>query len=159
MLIFFFGITGNNHHMRKIFLLFCLLLSACSTMKPQECYNANWRDIGYNDAIQGRTVWLKSRTQACAKVKLKPDRKAYLAGHQAGSKKFCTYKNGFLIGRRGNDKSNICITPELAKPFYGGYKDGLEVYREELYLREMMFEMRERLHHMRHKHKNKHKHN
>ncbi len=138
--------------MRKIFLLFCLLLSACSTMKPQECYNANWRDIGYNDAIQGRTVWLKSRTQACAKVKLKPDRKAYLTGHQAGSKKFCTYKNGFLTGRSGIDKTNICIAPKLAKPFYDGYKDGLEVYREELYLRERMHRMMRRLHRMRHHH-------
>ncbi len=152
MLIFFIGITGNNHLMRKIFLLFCLLLSACSTMKPEECYNANWRGIGYNDAIQGRTVWLKSRTQACAKVKLKPDRKAYLAGYQAGSKKFCTYKNGFLTGRSGNDKTKICLTPNLAKPFYDGYIDGLEVYREELYLRERMHRMMRRLHRTRHHH-------
>ncbi len=138
--------------MKTLFLLFFLLLSACSTMKPQECYNANWRDIGYNDAIQGRSVWLKSRTQACAKVKLTPDRKAYLAGHQAGSQKFCTYKNGFLHGRRGNDETKICLTPKLAKPFYEGYKDGLDVYREELYIRESMHRTLRRLHYMNHHH-------
>ena len=155
MLIFFIGITGNNHLMRKIFLLFGLLLSACSTMKPEECYNANWRDIGYNDAIQGRKVWLQSRTQACAKVKLKPDRKAYLAGHQVGSKQFCNYKNGFIRGRIGNDKTKICIAPNLAKPFYDGYKDGLEVYQREQDLMESMYETRRRLHRMRH-HYHKH---
>ena len=143
--------------MKKILLLCCLLLSSCSSMKPEECRNANWRDIGYNDAMQGRTVLLKNHTQACSKINLTPNKKAYLAGHQAGSKKFCTYKNGFIFGRRGNDTSNICITPELTKPFYGGYKDGLEVYRRELYLRERMFEMRERFHHNRHKHKHKNK--
>ena len=144
--------------MKKLLLLFCFLLSACSTMKPQECVNANWKEIGYNDALQGRTVWLKSRTQACAKVNLSPDRKAYLAGHKAGSKKFCTFKNGFLYGRRGNEKTNICITPSLAKPFYDGYKTGLEVYEEEQYLKEKMYERQRSLHRMRHFHKHKHRH-
>lgn len=136
--------------MKKIFLLFCILLTSCSTLKPQECYNANWREIGFNDALEGRTVWLKSRTQACDKVNLKPDIKAYLAGHQAGSKKFCNYKNGFLRGRTGHDSTKVCHTPNLAKPFYDGYKDGIDVYQREQDLMESMYETSRRLHRMRH---------
>lgn len=150
-------IKKNEHLMKKILLLCCLLLSSCSNMKPEECRNANWRDIGYNDAIKGRSILLNNHTKACAKVNLTPNKKAYTTGHKLGSKKFCTYKNGFIIGRRGKDKTEICITPELAKPYYGGYKEGLAVYRQELYLKQMMLEMRERLHHTRDKHKHKHK--
>ena len=125
--------------MRSIFILFCVIIAGCSTMKPQECYNANWRDIGYNDAIQGRTVWLKSRTQACAKVNLKPNRSAYIAGHQAGSKEFCTYKNGYTYGRRAEVRTPICLSPDVAKPFNDGYKDGLEAYEDARDFHENLF--------------------
>jgi len=114
-------------------------------MKPQECVGANWHDIGYNDAIQGRTVWLQSRTQACAKIQLKPDTKSYLAGYKKGEKNFCTYKNGFDFGRYGNEKSEICLAPELAKPFYQGYKKGWDAYIEEQYFLERLYEVKERL--------------
>ena len=39
-------------------------------MKPQECYNVNWRGISYNDAIQGRTVWLKAALKLATKLSL-----------------------------------------------------------------------------------------
>ena len=118
--------------MKKLIPLFYLLLSSCSTMKPQECVGANWKDIGYNDAIQGRTVWLKSRTEACAKINLQPDTKAYLAGYRSGEKQFCTFRNGFIYGRRGAIEPNICKSTELAKPFNNGYKEGWGEYQDEL---------------------------
>lgn len=121
-------------------------------MKPQECINANWQNIGYNDAINGRSVWLKSRTEACAKINLKPNRKAYLTGHQAGSKKFCTYRNGYAFGRRGDERNNICLAPNLAKPFYKGQKDGLSDYEDELDRQERMYEMMRRLRNLRNHH-------
>ncbi len=118
--------------MKKLLLLFCLLISSCSTMKPQECVGANWKEIGYKDAIQGRSVWLKSRTQACAKLNLRPDTKAYLSGYRNGEKQFCTFKNGYRYGRRGAIEPNICKSPELAKPFNKGYKEGWSEYQDEL---------------------------
>jgi len=128
--------------MKKLLLLFCLALSSCSNMKPQECIGANWKDIGYNDAIQGRTVWLKSRTQACSKINLKPNASAYLAGHQAGSKRFCTYNTGFAYGRRGEIRTNICKSPELAKAFNAGYKEGWSAYQDELDRLESFYKFR-----------------
>jgi len=118
--------------MKKLLLLLCLFLASCSNMKPQECAGANWKEIGYNDAIQGRTAWLKSRSQACAKINLPMDTKAYLAGHNTGSKQFCTYKTGFAYGRRGEIRTNICKAPKLAKLFDAGYKEGWSEYQDEI---------------------------
>lgn len=125
--------------MNKLFLVLFLLISACSTMKSQECVNANWRDIGFNDAIQGRTVWLESRTQTCAKANLKPNKSAYIAGHREGSIQFCTYKNGYNYGRRNEVRTPICVSPNLSKPFYDGYKEGLSAYEDSLDRYESMF--------------------
>lgn len=118
--------------MKKLLILSCLILSSCSTMKPQECVGANWKEIGYNDAIQGRSVWLKSRTQACTKINSHVDTKAYLAGYRTGEKQFCTFRNGFVYGRRGAIEPNICKSPKLAKPFNAGYKEGWSEYQDEL---------------------------
>ena len=135
--------------MKKLLLLICFLLSACSNIKPQDCQTANWRDIGYNDATQGRADLLKNRTQACTQAKVIPNKKEYLAGYEEGAKQFCTYRNGFLFGQRGYSKEGVCLTQNLAKPFYSGYKDGLEVYREDYLLRDRSF--RDRRFHNRHR--------
>ena len=130
-------------------LLVSCLLSACSTMSPKECQNANWRNIGYSDAMQGRHMWLQSRTEACAKVNIKLDRKAYIAGHKAGSNKFCTYENGVAFGRSGDEPRDICTTPEQSKRFYRGYEVGREIYKDLEDLREKMHEPWEWLHDIR----------
>ncbi len=34
-------------------LLFVFLLTGCATLSQEECVNANWQTIGFEDGIQG----------------------------------------------------------------------------------------------------------
>lgn len=130
------------------------LLSACATMNAKECQGTNWRDKGYSDALKGRGIWLTGHTKACAKVGVVPNRNAYIAGHRAGSRVFCTFENGVTFGRSGDIPRRICTAPALQKPFYSGYEVGRDIYLELEELRERMLERQLWLNsHRRHHHK------
>ena len=36
--------------------LMAYALSGCATMSPEECLQANWEEVGYNDAVEGYPV-------------------------------------------------------------------------------------------------------
>lgn len=123
-----------------ILLVSTSLLVACSPMKPKDCANANWKDIGFNDAAQGRSVWLNSRSKVCARVNIKPNAKAYLEGHRLGSRLYCTIENGVEYGRTGHDLPiGVCTEPALAKQFQRGYAIGYEIFQDLEDLRERRF--------------------
>ncbi len=143
--------------MKKIALiLISSLLSACATMNVKDCQGTNWRDKGFNDALKGRGIWLTGHTKACAKAGVVPNKNSYIAGHNAGSRVFCTFDNGVRFGRSGDIPRRICTAPELQQPFYSGYEVGRELYLELEELRERMLERQywlnnhRRLHHNRH---------
>ena len=43
---------------RLMLLVGCTMLAGCATMSPEECLQANWEEIGYNDAIEGHPCLL-----------------------------------------------------------------------------------------------------
>jgi hypothetical protein len=104
------------------------LLSACATMTPKECKNANWRDIGYSDALDGKSVQLSGHREACAKVKVRPNREVYMSGYRRGSREFCTYESGLQFGKRGKNASNICTSVASGRDFFRGYDKGKQIY-------------------------------
>ncbi len=139
---------------KLILLLSASLLVACSPMKPKDCVNANWKEIGFNDGAQGRSVWLDSRSKVCAAVNIKPNTKAYLEGHKLGSRLYCTIENGVAYGRTGHDLPiGVCTEPAMAKQFQRGYAIGYRVFQDLEDLRER----RRWLHHLHHGHHH-HKH-
>jgi len=140
--------------MKRIFLLLVTsLLSACATMNVKDCQGTNWRDKGYSDALKGRGVWLEGHTKACAKAGVVPNKNAYLAGHHAGSRVFCTFESGVNFGRSGDIPRGICTAPELQQPFYSGYQVGRDIYLELEELRERMLDRQMWLdNHRRHHH-------
>lgn len=118
--------------MKKLTLvIFSCLLSSCATMSTKECKNANWRDIGYSDATKGFSIRLSGHTEACAKVKIRPNRSAYMGGYNRGSREFCTYQSGLKFGKRGGNANNICTAPSLKRKFFRGYNKGKRIYNVE----------------------------
>ncbi len=109
-------------------LSFVTLLSACASMTPQECQNADWNRIGFSDAANGKNIQLSEHQQACAAVKITPDHNAYMAGYNAGAVQYCTYDKGLEVGKAGLSKSDTCNTPALASQFQLGYERGYKIH-------------------------------
>lgn len=109
-------------------LSFLLIFSGCATMGKNECLNAQWRNIGYEDGVRGyRATRLAKHRQACADYGISPDLDEYTAGRRLGLAEWCTAANGFYQGRRGRVYKGVC-PPELEGSFLSGMNHGREVY-------------------------------
>ena len=106
-----------------------LTVSSCSTMSPQECKGANWKNVGYEDGSKGKPRRLSNYVKDCAEAKVKPDRNLYISGYRAGEKVYCTYDNGLERGKKGNSASGVCNTPGLRHNFIRGYTKGEKQYK------------------------------
>ncbi|MDX1695997.1 MAG: DUF2799 domain-containing protein [Ketobacteraceae bacterium] len=105
-----------------------LLLSGCATLSEEECLNANWQTIGFEDGIQGYyTERVGQHREACAEYGVAPDMNAYLIGHAQGIERFCTHRKGLELGAKGASYNNVCPR-ELAEDFLSGYHEGRQIY-------------------------------
>ena len=110
-----------------------LFLVACNKMDATDCEFANWEEIGKIDAIEGKsTEDFRDKFNKCNKYGIKADRKKYLLGWNNGIKEFCTTINGYHFGKE-NVYKNTC-PKELEKKFLIGYKYGVEVREQRVYL-------------------------
>jgi hypothetical protein len=105
-----------------------VVLSSCATLSPEQCKNADWRQIGYADGASGESASrIQQHASACAKVDAKPDMEAYLSGRMEGLLSYCQPENGFDVGRRGRpDVAGDC-PPHLRVPFLDRYREGREI--------------------------------
>ena len=77
-------------------ILMAYALSGCATMSPEECLQANWEEVGYNDAIEGYPVSRSSEhREACASTGVTVDFALYRDGHALGLPYYCTRETGF----------------------------------------------------------------
>ena len=121
-----------------LFSSFVLLLSSCTSMSKEDCTDANWGKLGYKAATKGEpNSHLEDVSQQCMEYGIRPDRKKYFRGRNAGLKKFCTYESGRDYGYHGNYYRGIC-PKKLEKDFLRGYKFG----KQELALEEQQEELR-----------------
>lgn len=99
--------------------LFCMGLSACAVMSPQECKQANWRDVGLTDGLAGKPLGLfEERRGDCAEANVQADTQAYLKGREQGLKTYCRLDNALEMGLRGQPYEGVCppaITPEFTR--------------------------------------------
>jgi hypothetical protein len=109
-------------------LLLILVCSACSTMSPEQCRNADWRQIGYTDGVEGYPgSRIQDHASACASSDVTPDLSAYLAGRADGLKLYCQPEKGFDVGRRGRpDNAGDCPEPMRAV-FLDQYQRGRQI--------------------------------
>lgn len=105
-----------------------LLLSACANMSQADCETADWEAIGYEDGVSGyRDSQIAQHRQECSKHGITPDLQKYLAGHNEGTKKYCTKTNGFFLGTKGNTYNRNC-PDSLVSGFLEGMADGKILY-------------------------------
>ncbi|MEH6578134.1 MAG: DUF2799 domain-containing protein [Amphritea sp.] len=72
------------------------VLSGCATLDREECLNADWHLIGYEDGSAGRLPeQVGEHRQACAEYAVVPDMDAYLQGRSQGLVNYCTEENGY----------------------------------------------------------------
>ncbi len=84
-------------------------LGACASLTPEQCQNANWQSIGYNDGARGRLEnYVTHHFDACSKVGITPDVQAWQAGRAQGLLLYCTPNNAYDVGRGGDDLSPVC---------------------------------------------------
>ncbi|WP_423600652.1 DUF2799 domain-containing protein [Roseateles sp. MS654] len=105
------------------------LLAGCSVMSKSECQQADWRELGRQDASEGRAPsYLADRAAACAKAGVQGvDTPAYMAGHAQGLLAFCTVEAGFDFGCRGRTYRRTCPAESRAV-FQGGYRLGKDLH-------------------------------
>jgi ribosome modulation factor len=111
----------------------CLLaVAGCSaTMSKDECKTVDWRTIGYEDGVAGRSgEQIGLHRKACAEYGVTPDLNAYRAGRAEGLREFCHPHNGYRAGVTGAAYYDGCPA-ELAPAFEESYEYGRQLYIRE----------------------------
>ena len=105
-----------------------LALGACATMNEDECRVADWRSVGYEDGVSGRSASrVGEYRESCAEYGVRPDMQAYRQGREDGLREFCRPQKGYQLGRRGGSYAGVCPS-ELAGEFQAAYNSGKRIY-------------------------------
>ena len=85
------------------------LLQGCATLDKDECRLADWRLIGYQDGVSGKSAAVVGEyREDCARHAVVPDLDAYRAGRQEGLQQYCTASNGYRLGNAGRRFAAVC---------------------------------------------------
>jgi hypothetical protein len=106
-----------------------MLLAGCATLTPEQCRNADWRQIGFADGTGGyNAMRINDHAKACAEVGVRPNLDDYVDGREQGLRNYCRAENGFAIGRRGAS-ANVADCPENMKfAFAEQYRYGQQIH-------------------------------
>lgn len=137
----------NNQTMRLfhcVHLLPCLALVGCATMSPEECRQANWEEVGYNDAVEGYPASRSAdHREACADTGVPVDFDLYRHGYALGLPYYCTRQTGFETADHGGDFATQCRRDTF--PDYAtGYGEGLDVFALKTEMRQIELQIDER---------------
>ena len=137
----------SNQTMRLchcVHLLPCLALVGCATMSPEECRQANWEEVGYNDAVEGYPASRSAdHREACADTGVAVDFELYRHGYSLGLPYYCTRQTGFETADHGGDFATQCRRDTF--PDYAtGYGEGLDVFALKTEMRQIELQIDER---------------
>jgi hypothetical protein len=120
-----------------------LLISGCASMGKDECLHADWQIIGYEDGARGYAgTRIGVHRKACAKHGVAPDMAAYEAGRLKGLQEWCTPRNGYRLGLKGNRYNGVC--PQfLESPFIEAMGRGRAVHGYEKQVQKARQELKE----------------
>jgi ribosome modulation factor len=105
------------------------LLQGCATLDKDECRLADWRLIGYQDGVSGKSAAVVGDyREDCAKHAVVPDLDAYRAGRQEGLQQYCTTSNGYRLGNAGRSFAAVCPVA-LEHDFREAYNAGRTLYQ------------------------------
>lgn len=121
-----------------------LLLSGCATLNKEECLNADWRIIGFEDGARGHAASrIGNHRKACSEHGVIPDATAYNAGRDEGLKEFCQPQNGYRLGLRGRTYAGVCPR-ELESQFVDAYNYGKKIHGIERQISSKEYELKQR---------------
>ena len=104
------------------------LLQGCATLDKDECRYADWRLIGYQDGVAGKSAAVVGEyREDCAKHAVVPDLDAYRAGRDEGLQQYCIASNGYRLGHSGHGFAAVCPT-SLEADFREAYNAGRKLY-------------------------------
>jgi hypothetical protein len=115
---------------------------SCASLSKDQCYAANWSNIGFQDGSRG---YLSNRVNqhidACKEYDIAININEYMQGHKQGVRQYCNNNQGFNLGRRGSRYNGVCPS-DLAKNFLAGYNEGKRVHQLENTVREIAKEIK-----------------
>jgi len=104
------------------------LLQGCATLDKDECKLADWRLIGFQDGVAGKSAArVGEYREDCAKHAVVPDLDAYRAGREEGLQQYCIASNGYRLGNAGRSFAAVCPTA-LEADFREAYNAGRKLY-------------------------------
>lgn len=118
----------STHRVAMVGVVILGILGGCATMTPEECRQANWEEVGFNDAGAGHAITRSAdHREACAEAGVTVDFNAYREGYALGLPYYCTATQGFETADHGGGYAAQC---ELEKfPDYAdGFDQGVAVY-------------------------------
>jgi hypothetical protein len=105
-----------------------MFVAGCATLGKDECVNADWRTIGYQDGTRGKVAdVIGDYRKDCAEHGVSPDLDAYVVGREQGLREYCREANGFRVGHSGKIYQGVCPS-DLEYAFRVGYRDGRVIY-------------------------------
>lgn len=105
-----------------------VLASGCATLDKDECLHADWRLIGFQDGVAGKSATaVDNYRKDCASHSVVPDLDAYQAGRKEGLLQYCQPDNGYRLGAAGHGYSPVCPVTAGAD-FRAAYNEGREIY-------------------------------
>ncbi len=108
-----------------------LFVTGCASLSKDECQIADWKSIGYEDGVQGKSeARISAHRKACAEYGIAPDLAAYRSGREEGIVRFCQPGSGYQQGRSGKQYAGVCTGP-LEADFLQAYRDGRALYKLE----------------------------
>ena len=111
-----------------VFLAVLALLQGCATLDKDECMLADWRLIGYEDGVAGKSATVVGEyREDCAKHAVVPDLAAYRSGREEGLLEYCKADNGYRLGNAGRSLAAVCPTA-LEGDFRDAWNNGRTLY-------------------------------
>lgn len=107
-----------------ILILVVLGFSGCATLNEEECQQADWVEIGYQDGIKGYPDQLQHHSKACSKHGVVADTDQYRSGHLQGLTAYCVPATGYQLGVERKEYKGQCPQAQAAE-FVAEYVYGL----------------------------------
>lgn len=90
-------------------LLVLLVLASCATLSETECQSGDWFGIGKEDGTRGRAAdFILQHAKACNEFGVAPKAGPWRKGRVEGLKLYCTPRNAYKVGSRGQRLSPVC---------------------------------------------------
>jgi hypothetical protein len=118
-----------------IFISGLVVLSGCATLDKDECLNADWRTIGYEDGAHGYPASrIGSHRKDCARHGITPDFNRYDQGRLEGLREYCIPQKGYNLGTSGRQYNYVCPS-DLESVFLKGYYHGKNVHDAQMVIK------------------------